>query len=125
MPRSFTILDLITSFPVAFNISAILHPRKLFLRCPRCKGLLVFGEEYSTMIFLPVEATVPNFLSLAAAIKNATHQASATVKLRNPFTRLKFEKIVGCLASKCLPKVSPSIGSARPVFFINGNRTTV
>ena len=27
--------------------------------------------------------------------------------------------------SKCLPKVSPSIGSARPVFFINGNRTTV
>ena len=36
-------------------IPTIANPKKLFLRCPKCNGLLVLGEEYSTIIFLGFE----------------------------------------------------------------------
>ena len=54
-PLSLTIQVLVTSFPDAFKISAILHPKKLFLKCPKCKGLFVLGDEYSTITLLPVD----------------------------------------------------------------------
>ena len=38
---------------------ASLHPKNIFLKCPRCKGLLVLGDAYSTITFLPFNAFLP------------------------------------------------------------------
>ena len=49
MPRSLMIWTLMTSCPAASRMRETLYPRKLLRKCPKCSGLLVLGEEYSTI----------------------------------------------------------------------------
>ena len=53
--------DVLSGNPEAFKISATEYPNKLLRTCPKCNGLLVFGEEYSTIIALSsaLESTKP------------------------------------------------------------------
>jgi hypothetical protein len=45
-------------------ISATEYPKRLLRTCPRCNGLLVFGEEYSTITALSfTEVTKPKAAS--------------------------------------------------------------
>src|SRR5205085_8595259 len=92
IPLSFAMAVLFTSKPFALNISEILHPKKLFRRCPRCNGLLVLGDEYSTTIFLPVAGILPYSAFEKLSVRNCSQWSSATERFRNPLMTLKAEK---------------------------------
>ena len=53
---------LYTFLPDALMISATEYPKRLLRMCPKCKGLLVFGEEYSiiTAFSFAEAVTKPN-----------------------------------------------------------------
>src|SRR3989344_2440325 len=51
MPRSLMMLTGWTLLPENSRIRHIELPNDIFLRWPRCKGLLVFGPQYSTTMF--------------------------------------------------------------------------
>src|SRR5690606_41252796 len=56
------------------------------LRCPRCNGLLVLGEEYSTMISSPLSGRSPKFLFSRIVLNTSIQTASEMTRFKNPFT---------------------------------------
>ena len=65
-PLSFTSVALITSLPAALSSSDTENPSRLLRTCPRCRGLLVLGDENSTIILFPVGGSWPKDGSEAA-----------------------------------------------------------
>ena len=67
------------------------HPRRLLRTCPRWRGLLVLGEEYSiiTSGLFSVTDFSPNFSFALMSFNKPTHAAWAITRLRKPFTTLK------------------------------------
>ena len=56
--------------------------------CPRCRGLLVFGDENSTMTVLPVGACCPKSSVEAMPENTAFQYAVEKDMFRKPFTTL-------------------------------------
>ncbi len=115
-----------TLLPLASIILARLQPRRLLRTCPRCNGLLVFGEEYSIITSGEFSSAVfsPNFPSAWMSLSSPTHAAGATTRFRKPFTTLN-ELTALQLAARYSP-ISCAVSSG---FFLdifrNGNTTSV
>src|SRR5690606_4203663 len=89
MPLSLTRLARMTSKPLALRISDKEKPKKLFRRCPKCRGLLVLGELYSTITFCPLAGSCPSCSSCTSCWNTSNHFWSDTEIFRKPFTTLK------------------------------------
>ena len=91
MPRSLTILVLMTLLPLASIIFERLHPSRLLRTCPRWSGLLVLGDEYSiiTSGLSAVACFSPNLASALMSLSRLTQACGATTRLRKPLTTLK------------------------------------
>ena len=59
MPRSLMICTRTTSLPAASRMRAVDSPSRMLRTWPRCRGLLVLGEQYSTITFSPLEGWRP------------------------------------------------------------------
>ncbi len=87
-PRSLTRVTLVTLLPHALSNLETESPRRLFLIWPRCNGLLVLGEENSTIMFFPVDGRIPNPASPAISVKSSFQYSGENNMLRYPFTLL-------------------------------------
>ena len=92
IPRSFTMLVFTTLLPLASMICANDHPRRLLRTCPRCRGLLVLGEEYSiiTRGESSVACFIPKCSSASMAFSSSSQAPPPTLRFRKPFTTLNF-----------------------------------
>src|SRR5437762_1928484 len=110
MPRSFTMFTFFTLFPVALSNSETDQPKRLLRMWPRCNGLLVLGEEYSTSTGFMVEpgadCFIPNDSSDNADRKFSSQLSSFKTKLRKPFTTLK-SRTTGQFNLRCSPTALP------------------
>ena len=96
IPRSFTMFVFTTLLPLASIICANDHPRRLLRTCPRCKGLLVLGEEYSiiTRGELSVACFIPKCSSASMTFSSSSQAPPPTLRFRKPFTTLNFSTAV-------------------------------
>ena len=124
MPRSLTRFTITTSLPLALRISETLQPRRLLRIWPRCKGLLVFGEEYSITTFLPSAERRPKFSFSWFSRKKSSQKLSDIRMLRKPFTTLNLAIIVDSFIISA-PISLASCSGLRPASFPKGNTTTV
>ena len=105
-PLSLTRVVLITLLPLAFRSLDTESPRRLFLMWPRCRGLLVFGDENSTMMFLPVVGRSPKSLSATISPKSSFQNRLENNRLRKPLTQL-YSEISGTFAFSHSPMALP------------------
>ncbi len=79
-----------TFLPEAFIISATEYPNKLLRTCPKCSGLLVFGDEYSTITACAsaVGETKPKLVFAYAVLKKRVYTAASITKFKKPLTTL-------------------------------------
>ena len=92
--------------------------------CPRCRGLLVLGDEYSIIIVRPVGSASPNDASAAISPKRSIQKAGERLRLRNPLMTLK-AAICGLSATMRAP-ISLAVTSGDLwLSFSNGNVTSV
>ena len=70
-PLSLTRVTFITLLPQALRSLETESPRRLFLIWPRWSGLLVFGDENSTIMFCPVDGSWPKSLSDNMSLKSS------------------------------------------------------
>ena len=124
-PLSFTIQVFTTLLPLAFNTSAILHPKKLFLKWPKCNGLLVLGEEYSTMIVLSFFVAIPNSALLCCSFIKLNQKASVTSIFKNPFIILNEENKEALFFNKYSPNSFPKTSGDFFNCFTKENSTIV
>src|SRR5690554_7651578 len=72
---------------IRFNISETLYPKKIFLMCPKCNGLFVFGEEYSTIYIWPDNLDEqPNISSFDISRRMFCQYLLVKVMFKNPLT---------------------------------------
>ena len=96
IPRSLTMFVFTTLLPLASIICANDHPRRLLRTCPRCRGLLVLGEEYSiiTRGASPCPSkgrgAKPKRGSASMAFSSSSQAPPPTLRFRKPFTTLNF-----------------------------------
>ena len=69
-----------TFFPFALRISAIDHPSRLFLIWPRCKGLLVLGDEHARAAVADSQAITIDGCKLACATKMVKESGGEVAK---------------------------------------------
>ena len=126
MPLSLTIFVFTTLLPLASIICASDHPRRLFLTCPRWRGLLVFGDEYSIITSGESSLAVfsPKRGALSMSLSSESHALEAMVMFRNPFTTLK-----SATASQLRARYSPMSWAVSSGFLWDilrrGNTTSV
>ena len=126
MPRSLTMLVFTTWLPLASIILANDHPNRLLRTWPRCRGLLVFGDEYSIMTSgdCSLAAFLPYCSSASIAFSNSSQAPSPIDRLRNPFTTLNFST-----AAQCSCRYSPISCAVCSGLFLaartKGNTTSV
>ena len=126
IPRSFTILVFTTLFPLASIIWARDHPSRLLRTCPRCRGLLVLGDEYSIITSGELSSAFfsPYLGSLSISVSKSSQAACDMTRLRNPFTTLYADT-----ALQFSFRNSPISWAVSSGFFLeifrNGNTTTV
>ena len=91
MPRSLTMLVFTTLLPLAAIILARALPSRLLRTCPRWRGLLVLGDEYSIITRGDCGvAGVRPYCSWAWMSSSSSIQAAgATVRFRKPLMTLK------------------------------------
>ena len=126
MPRSLTMLVFTTLLPQALRISASENPSRLLRTCPRCRGLLVLGDEYSTITsgefssacFMPKSG-----VSMMCSSTEFQNVGSIT-RLRNPFITLK-RSTAGSFSTSQLPISVPTASGLFRAAFTHGNTTTV
>ena len=124
IPLSFTKLTRTTFLPLAFMISETLQPNRLLRIWPKCKGLFVLGEEYSTTTFFPETGLRPNSRFSWFSLKKFTQNLSEINKLRKPFTTLNLAIISDSLIISA-PISLANCSGLRPANFPKGNTTMV
>ncbi len=126
IPRSFTMLVFTTLLPLASMICANDHPRRLLRTCPRCRGLLVLGEEYSiiTRGESSVACFIPKCSSASMAFSSSSQAPPPTLRFRKPFTTLNFSTALqfACRYSPISCAVCSGLFLAA---FTKGNTTSV
>ena len=125
IPLSLTILVLMTSHPLACCIRAMEYPSRLFLTCPRCSGLLVLGEEYSTMSVWFRLGNCPYCGLLMICCSCSAQKCWLMVRFKNPCTALKAATICGHLLMSCSPISFASCAGAFLTSLMNGKMTNV
>ena len=126
IPRSFTMFVFTTRLPFACIICASDHPSRLLRTCPRCRGLLVLGDEYSiiTSGLSSVAFLYPKSASALMSLSRLIHASCDTTRLRNPLTTLK-SATTEVSFSSCSPiSCAVSFGFFFDVLR-NGNTTSV
>ena len=68
------------------------YPIKIFLKCPRCNGLLVFGDEYSTSTVLFL-LSGKEFFSLSESLNSVNKISSLMIILKKTFITL-YDEII-------------------------------
>ena len=119
MPRSFTILVFTTRLPLAAMMLAKAHPNRLLRTCPKCKGLLVLGEEYSIMTKgeWSVASVRPNCTSWWISVSRPIQLAGAITRFRKPLTALKSATTEGISVFRKWPSSwAVSSGFLRDIF---------
>ena len=126
MPLSFTMLVFTTRLPLASMICASDQPSRLLRTCPRWRGLLVLGDEYSIMTSGDLSSACfsPKVGSAFMLLSSESHAALATVMLRKPFTTLNFSTALQFCPSHCPISWAVSSGFLCDILR-NGNTTSV
>ena len=126
MPRSFTILVFTTLLPLASIICARLQPSRLLRTCPKWRGLLVLGDEYSiiTSGLLSSACFSPKWSSVSMVLSRLSHASWAMTRLRNPFTTL-YAATAGHFSTKYCPISSATSSGFFLAIFTKGNTTRV
>ena len=115
-----------TRLPLASIIFANDQPSRLLRTCPRCRGLLVLGDEYSiiTRGDWSVAFFSPYVGSALIALSRLTHAFCATTMFKKPFTTLKRSTASQCSCSHWPISCAVSSGFLRDIFR-KGNTTSV
>src|SRR5574344_663956 len=122
MPLSFTIFVLTTLFPLASINLETDQPRRLFLICPRCKGLFVFGDENSTITVFFFFLSCPKSLVAYISANSLSQKASENLRFKNPFTTL-YDFISGQLVFSQLP-ISSAVASGDFLLTLKSGKVT-
>ena len=115
-----------TRLPLASIICANDHPKRLLRTCPKCSGLLVFGEEYSIITNgdRSVAFFSPKCGSLSISLSSPSHAFCDMTRFRKPLTTL-----YDAMASQCSAIHAPISSAVSSGFFFDvlssGNTTRV
>ena len=79
---------MITLLPASESICATEYPSRLLRMWPRCSGLLVLGDEYSTITVLPVGEPLPKSASATTSASLSPQNALLNERFRKPLMTL-------------------------------------
>ena len=125
MPRSLAMQVFTTSYPLALLISATLQPKKLFRRCPRCRGLFVLGEEYSTITFRLGRRPAAQIRLVIAFTQEGQPAAVCDREVQKAFDHVITDEQIGPSRTSACPSSLPNTSGDRRSGLTKENNTTV